>query len=153
MNRVATNRLSLAPGRPAMTYLIAYDICHPRRLRRVARFLERRGLHCQKSVFLVHAELETVMRLLDELAALLNVREDCVQAWKLSRDQADCGLVRGIAAMLQPACAVVQGTSILFVEKHDHEGTRFSHQTASANLPRGDRRGRHGPSTDDLAAG
>lgn len=35
-----------------MYFVIAYDISHPRRLRRVARLLERRAVRCQYSVFL-----------------------------------------------------------------------------------------------------
>ena len=35
-----------------MSFLVAYDIADPKRLRRVARLLERYALRCQKSVFL-----------------------------------------------------------------------------------------------------
>ena len=34
-----------------MEYLVVYDISHPRRLRRVARIMERYGERVQKSVF------------------------------------------------------------------------------------------------------
>src|SRR5204862_195561 len=57
------------PGRranrvPTMHYLVAYDITDPRRLQRVARFLEKRALRCQKSVFLFAGDAA-------QLAALL----------------------------------------------------------------------------------
>jgi|SRR5947209_8391024 len=102
-----------------MTYLVAYDIAHPRRLQRVAHFLERRAVRCQKSVFLFTGDATAVGRLLDEIAPLLNVREDCVQAWKLSKDQPARGLVRGTATPVRPACAVLHGGQPLFVEEPD----------------------------------
>jgi CRISPR-associated protein Cas2 len=101
-----------------MNFLVAYDIAHPRRLQRVARFLERRALRCQKSVFLFQTpDPAAVERLLDELTPLLNLQEDCVQAWKLSKDQPAKGLSRGVAAALFPASAVLASGQLLFVEK------------------------------------
>lgn len=99
-----------------MTFLIAYDIAHPRRLQRVARALERVAVRCQKSVFLFHGDADAVARLLDALAPLLNKLEDCVQAWKLSKDQAARGLVRGTAQPLCPAVAVLHAGRPFFVE-------------------------------------
>ncbi|MCS6864258.1 MAG: CRISPR-associated endonuclease Cas2 [Gemmataceae bacterium] len=64
-----------------MPYLIAYDIAHPRRLRRVARRLERHALRCQKSVFWYTGTLQSLHALLDELAALIDPDADVVQAW------------------------------------------------------------------------
>ena len=40
-----------------MHYLVAYDIADPRRLRRVARLMERRATRCQKSVFLFRGDV------------------------------------------------------------------------------------------------
>jgi len=63
-----------------MTYLVAYDIANPRRLQRVARFLERNAVRCQKSVFLFHGDAVAIEQLLNQLAPLLQPTEDCVQA-------------------------------------------------------------------------
>ncbi len=90
-----------------MLYLFAYDVADPRRLARVARLLERRATRCQKSVFLFRGDGSAVLRLLDELTPLLDVRQDVVQAWKLSNDQPARGLVRGTPAVLEPAAAVL----------------------------------------------
>lgn len=100
-----------------MNYLIAYDIAHPRRLRRVARFLERRALRCQKSVFLFRGDADSVIQLLDEVTPLLDRQQDIIQAWKLSKDQPTRGLTRGTPAALDPACAVVFAGQAVFVEK------------------------------------
>src|SRR5258708_71513 len=62
-------------------YVIAYDIAHPKRLRRVARLLERRGVRCQYSVFLFRGTAAELTALLDELAGLIRPAEDVVQAW------------------------------------------------------------------------
>jgi len=40
------------PGSESVKYVIAYDICEPRRLRRVAKCLERSAVRVQKSVFI-----------------------------------------------------------------------------------------------------
>src|SRR5437660_1723742 len=104
-----------------MNYLLAYDIANPRRLRRVARFLERRGLRCQKSVFLLQADPEAVHILLEEIVPLLNLKEDCVQAWKLSKDQPAHGQKRGTAAILYPSSAVLHGGQTYFVEANVRE--------------------------------
>ncbi len=53
-----------------MHYIIAYDICCPRRLRRVARVCEDYGLRIQKSVFeceLSKPFLEDMMHRLGEI--------------------------------------------------------------------------------------
>ncbi|HEV3384105.1 MAG TPA: CRISPR-associated endonuclease Cas2, partial [Gemmata sp.] len=57
-------------------FLIAYDIAHPRRLRRVARVLERRGVRCQYSVFIFRGTETELRNLLDELATLIKPTED-----------------------------------------------------------------------------
>src|SRR5881409_825683 len=79
----------------AVHHLIAYDIADPRRLQRVARRLERSAVRCQKSVFLFPAGPADVETLLDELATLLRLDEDVVQAWRLAQGQPALGLVRG----------------------------------------------------------
>lgn len=92
-----------------MRFLIAYDIADPRRLRRVARFMERRAVRSQKSVFLFHGDEAAAGRLLEEVGPLLDGGADCVQAWKLSPDQPREGLVRGTAGMIYPAGVVAHG--------------------------------------------
>src|SRR5438105_46367 len=101
-----------------MRFLIAYDIADPRRLQRVARFLERRALRCQKSVFLLDApDVIAVTGLLEEMVPLLHLSQDCVQAWKLSKDQPRGGLIRGTAATLYPSGAVLHAGQALFVKE------------------------------------
>jgi CRISPR/Cas system-associated endoribonuclease Cas2 len=65
-------------------YLIAYDIADPRRLRRVARLMERHALRCQKPVFWFEGDPAGVAAVLAEALPLLQPDEDVVQAWWLA---------------------------------------------------------------------
>lgn len=65
----------------ARTWVIGYDIASPRRIRRVARFLEKRAVRVQFSLFIgrfTPASLEATWR---GLAELINPRADDVRAW------------------------------------------------------------------------
>jgi CRISPR-associated endonuclease Cas2 len=95
--------------------MVAYDITAPRRLRRVARLLEKHALRCQKSVFLYEGSKEKLTALLDEIKELINVHEDCVQAWGLVESQPKVGLLRGTSAYLYPASVVVASGKPIFI--------------------------------------
>jgi CRISPR-associated endonuclease Cas2 len=100
-----------------VVFLVAYDIADPKRLRRVARLMERLAVRSQKSVFLFHGDVADVLALLDEVTPVLNLKDDCVQAWALSKHQPRCRFVRGTALPLDPAGAVLQAGIPLLVEK------------------------------------
>ena len=107
---------TLSLGTPVMTYIIAYDIADPKRLNRVARFLERWALRCQKSVFLFKGTEVALGELLEDLTPILKLDEDCVQAWRVATDQSDTGKILGTAATLYPASAVLHVGKPLLVE-------------------------------------
>ncbi|MCS7016492.1 MAG: CRISPR-associated endonuclease Cas2 [Gemmatales bacterium] len=100
-----------------MYFLVAYDIADPRRLQRVARFMERRALRFQKSVFLYQGDLHGVERLLNEVVHLLDVQEDIVQVWKLAKGQPLKGWYRGRPMPLDPAGCVLSPYHLVLVEK------------------------------------
>ncbi len=100
-----------------MRFLIAYDIAHPRRLRRVARCLERHAVRTQKSVFLFTGDFPSLEALLAETALLLDLKEDCVQAWLLSKHQPARGRVCGTAQPLDPAAAVLCAGQPCMIER------------------------------------
>ena len=60
------------------TYLVAYDICHPKRLRKVARTCEDFGFRRQYSVFLCRLTAHDLVRLKSRLYDLINLQEDQV---------------------------------------------------------------------------
>jgi len=66
-------------------YLVAYDIRHPRRLRRVHRRLKQDALWVQKSVFFFEGHESALRTLLDDVAALMKAREDDLRAWPVDR--------------------------------------------------------------------
>ena len=64
-------------------YLICYDIADPRRLGRVARFMVKRAWRVQYSVYVAELRPSRLDALLDQLADLINPREDDVRAYPL----------------------------------------------------------------------
>ena len=98
-----------------MEYLIAYDIGHPQRLRRVARLLERRAVRCQYSVFLFRGTAADIARLMDELAALIRPAEDVIQAWPVPAGVSPGDLARGTVRVIRPAAVVVTAGRALIV--------------------------------------
>ena len=62
-------------------WLVAYDICEPRRLRRVHRLLRKEGVAAQYSAFTVEANDEQIDRLLERLRTLIDERADDVRAY------------------------------------------------------------------------
>lgn len=60
------------------SWLVAYDICDPKRLRRVARICEDFGLRRQYSVFLCRIARREQVRLRTRLYEVIDQREDQV---------------------------------------------------------------------------
>ncbi len=100
-------------------FIIAYDIADPRRLQRVARFMERRGVRCQKSVFLWQGDLDGLRALLEDVTPLLDIALDLVQAWPVARSPRWTELCRGTPLRIAPAAAVLGHGQPLFVVQGD----------------------------------
>jgi CRISPR-associated protein Cas2 len=60
------------------SYLVCYDISHPKRLRKVARTCEDFGYRKQLSVFLVRVSATDFVRLRSRLYDLIDLNEDQV---------------------------------------------------------------------------
>ena len=60
------------------TYLVAYDICEPKRLRRVAHTCEDFGYRRQLSVFLCRLSATDLVRLRNRLYDIIDRNEDQV---------------------------------------------------------------------------
>jgi len=56
--------------------VIAYDISDEKRLRKVAKFLESRGIRAQRSIFELELSLAKAKKLLKELEEIINQEED-----------------------------------------------------------------------------
>jgi CRISPR-associated protein Cas2 len=95
----------------AKTWLVAYDIREPRRLRRLHRCLKCEGAAVQYSAFCVEAGDERMARLLQRVAGLIDMRADDVRAyhvpthcrvWAIGRQQMPDGVfLEGSAAVRQ----------------------------------------------------
>ena len=68
-----------------MTFLVAYDICHPRRLHRVAKVCEDYGLRVQKSVFEAELEAETFKDFWREVGEEMDPAEDFLVAYVICK--------------------------------------------------------------------
>lgn len=91
-----------------MKYVVAYDIANPRRLRRVARVMEKWATRCQKSVFIFQGDHEGLQKLLNEVSPLLKPDEDIVQAWKAGTGKEAAELSRGTPSSSFPASIVIE---------------------------------------------
>ena len=69
----------------ARLWLVAYDVAHPKRLRRVAKLLESVGERQQKSVFELAAGPDERQRITRRLAAIISPEEDQVLLHPLLR--------------------------------------------------------------------
>ena len=65
------------------TWLVAYDICEPKRLRRVHQILRKTGLAAQYSAFTVEADDAEMKTLLETIEGKLNPTEDDLRAYHL----------------------------------------------------------------------
>ena len=65
-------------------YMVAYDIANPKRLGKIHRLLKKRGLAVQKSVFLVNGDEKSMNRLLDQLAGIMNLKQDDIRAYPIT---------------------------------------------------------------------
>ncbi len=64
-------------------WLVAYDVCQPRRLHSVHRQLRKEGVPAQYSAFTVEADDEQIERLMKRLRLLIDEREDDLRAYHL----------------------------------------------------------------------
>jgi len=71
------------PGESEMLSLVAYDICDPKRLHRVARVCEDYGVRVQYSIFECRLEEHEFTRFWDKLTAEIDPSEDRVVAYKI----------------------------------------------------------------------
>lgn len=79
-----------------MSYLLCYDIANPRRLQRVFKACVRAGIPYQYSVFWLQLTQEGLDRLLHQLEALIDPKEDDIRVYRLPKDQPMHGLGAGL---------------------------------------------------------
>lgn len=65
------------------SWLVTYDVSHPRRLARVFKYLKREGIPVQYSVFSVDASNSRMEALMFQISMLIDPKEDDVRAYRL----------------------------------------------------------------------
>jgi len=68
-------------------YLVCYDICDSKRLRRVHRLIRVWGVPIQFSIFEIEVNSDQFEQLMAELTDLINQEEDKVMFYRLSPEQ------------------------------------------------------------------
>ena len=102
-------------------YIIAYDITHPKRLRRVARILEKHAIRSQKSVFQFFGTHDELLVVVNELNEAIDHEEDLVQAWGVKQENRIVKAILGKQPEHSPMAVVLSTTQICFVSK-DRKG-------------------------------
>ena len=103
------------------SYIVAYDICNPKRLRRVARGLERHAVRCQKSVFIFRGSEQRLSNVLGLLAKDIDPKVDVIQAWRLHPGHSVDGICKGNARTLFPKVAVLGHDSTTSTETEEDQ--------------------------------
>ncbi|MEW6525966.1 MAG: CRISPR-associated endonuclease Cas2 [Spirochaetota bacterium] len=83
-----------------MKYLICYDICHPKRLTRVAKQLERMGIRVQYSFFNVEMDDEMLDSLIKNLMTLIDIGEDKIYVYPICSECRKKVIIDGTGQML-----------------------------------------------------
>jgi len=65
-------------------FLVCYDIANPKRLVRVHRYLKKRGMPLQYSVFLVLETSSSLIEVLAQIDEIINSREDDIRAYPIN---------------------------------------------------------------------
>ena len=69
---------NLGNAHQAIFLVVAYDVCDPRRLRRVAKVMEQYGARVQRSTFECRLDKERIDSLLAEIKSVIKGRQDKV---------------------------------------------------------------------------
>ena len=73
-------------------WLLAYDIADPRRLQKLGRHMRKEGLPLQFSLYLVRGNKAKIDQLMNQLAAMIDVRADDIRAYPLGENVRIWGL-------------------------------------------------------------
>ena len=73
-------------------YLICYDIADPKRLARIAKYLEREAIRIQYSIFLAKgATKESIYTIAQNLVEMIEPKQDDVRIYEIEENTATMG--------------------------------------------------------------
>lgn len=73
------------PGNETRHHIIAYDIGDPRRLRRIHRYLKKRAMPIQYSVFLIHCNKVNLEEIINDLDSMIDPNADDIRFYTLPK--------------------------------------------------------------------
>ena len=83
-------------------FIVAYDISDAKRLRRVAKILEKIGVRIEYSLFFVRASKEEMIEIAMEIAEVINKEVDDVRIYEIE----EYGVAIGNATLLDEICII-----------------------------------------------
>ena len=108
-------------------YLICYDITDPKRLTRLHRWLKRRALPIQYSVFLLNCDARRIDDLLAEAATFIDEKSDDLRCYRLP---ARGFAARLGAAVLPPGVVLTDLPAPLILEHFSTQEEHTNHESA-----------------------
>lgn len=117
---------------PSDLWFVAYDIREPNRLRRVHRLVKREATALQYSAFCLLGSEAALLRLLHQLAEIINPAKDDVRAyrlphtlkvWKLGRQ----GLPDGLMMAGSEAVSALLQSDAVDQEAHERQAALLDH--------------------------
>jgi len=90
-----------------MMRLVCYDICKPKRLRRVAKVCERYGIRLQYSCFQCDADNERLKKLIHEIRLEMDLKEDSLIVYSICKDCANMAITDGQNKIIDPDSCVI----------------------------------------------
>ena len=100
-----------------LRYIIAYDVANPKRLRRVARILEKHALRLQKSVFQFYGTQNEFLMVINELRPVIDHEEDLIQAWNVKNENRLVQALLGKQPDHMPMAIVLSATRTSFISQ------------------------------------
>ena len=79
-------------------FVVAYDIADPKRLRKIARVMEKRAIRFQYSLFLVEGATQAeVTALVEKIVSLCNEEQDDIRLYRIKHHGIRMGAVMDLA--------------------------------------------------------
>jgi len=65
-------------------FIIAYDICDEKRLRKIAKYLERRAMRIQFSLYFIsNCSKSTLMQMMKKIKEIIDIENDDVRVYEI----------------------------------------------------------------------
>jgi len=69
-----------------LSFIIAYDICDEKRLKTIAKFMERNTIRIQFSLYFIYCEKKEIKKIIDNLIKLMD-EEDDIRIYRVNMEK------------------------------------------------------------------